>query len=127
MDGPGVAGAYGFESLSLRQDRHLPLTSPPEPKRVRARIHCQGGIEQGFGQVKEFAMFAIDGRIAAFAARMLADNGMSPRCLANLLHRREDTGNEATGAGGRQSANVYLTSHPATAERIDALGGPACE
>lgn len=72
-------------------------------------------------------MFAIDGRVAAFVARMLADNGMSPRCLANLLQRLEDSGKEAAGAGGRQSANVYLASHPATAERIDALGGPACE
>jgi hypothetical protein len=101
------------------------------PKRraelLRARIRRQGGIEQGIGEIKQFAMFAIDGRIAGFAARMLADNGMSPRCLANLLQRLGDSGNEAAGAGGRQSANVYIARHPATAERTDALGGPACE
>jgi len=65
----------------------------------RARSCCQGGIEQAIGHVKEFAMAAIDGRIAAFAARVLADNGMSPRCLANLPQRLEDSGKEAAGCG----------------------------
>lgn len=48
-----------------------------------------------FGEINQFAMVAIDGRIAAFAVRMLADNGMSPRCLARLLPRLEESGKEA--------------------------------
>jgi hypothetical protein len=92
---------------------------------VRARIRRQGGTEQSIGQAREFAVFATDGRIAAFAARVLADNDMSPRCLANLLQRLEDSGKEAAGAGGRQSANVYPASHPANRGTHRCAGGPA--
>ena len=90
---------------------------------IRARRQERDGSVKG----KAASLGREQQLIFVFQRRMLADNGMSPRCLANLLQRLGDLGKEAAGAGGRQSANVYIASHPATAERIDALGGPACE
>jgi hypothetical protein len=46
---------------------------------------------------------------------MLADNGMSPRCLANLLQRLEDSGKEAAGAGGWQMCISPVIRQPRNA------------
>jgi Zn-dependent protease with chaperone function len=56
----------------------------------------------------------------AFAARLLAANGMDTRPLADLLARLE------ARTGGRSNPSglaAYLSSHPATAERLRALSG----
>lgn len=55
----------------------------------------------------------------AFAAEMLRDRGVSPAHLARMLKRLSEA------HGGPDSEVLgYLSSHPATQERIDALTGP---
>lgn len=61
----------------------------------------------------------------AFAAQMLADNAISSRCLADLLLRLEKDHADARGKAGPVSN--YLSTHPATAERLEGLQGRACE
>lgn len=62
----------------------------------------------------------------AFAVRMLSENGISPRCLADLLQRLDGTANSESVAS-RRGAGDYLSTHPATAVRLEALVGGACE
>ena len=59
-----------------------------------------------------------------FAARMLADNGISPRCLADILQRLAPAGKEAGTDGG--SRGGYLSTHPATGDRLAEFSGPPC-
>lgn len=62
----------------------------------------------------------------AFAVQMLADNGISSRCLADLLQRLEK-GSEGAKAGKAGNISNYLSTHPAIAERLELLHGSACE
>ena len=58
----------------------------------------------------------------AYAAGLLRDNGISPRCLGDMLDRLEKaSGNSAIGDLGN-----YLSSHPATEERRLLLDGSPC-
>ena len=61
-----------------------------------------------------------------FASRMLEANAISPRCLADLLERL----GKPPGENTERSASApydYLSSHPATGERLAALSGAPCE
>ncbi len=66
----------------------------------------------------------------AYAARMLRHNAMSPELLAVMLGRLERAhGSGDAGSGTDDKSNgsglpEYLSSHPATAERIKALRKP---
>ncbi|MEI7430444.1 MAG: M48 family metallopeptidase, partial [Betaproteobacteria bacterium] len=62
-----------------------------------------------------------------FAARMLAANAISPQCLADILWRMEKSHPEAASGGNDGKFNDYLSSHPATVERLDVLRGSACQ
>lgn len=55
-----------------------------------------------------------------FAKEMMRANGISPARLADLLERMEETHARRHGA---PSAPEYLSSHPATAERLRELRG----
>lgn len=58
----------------------------------------------------------------AYAAGLLRENGISPRCLGDMLDRLEKaSGNTPIGDLGH-----YLSSHPATEERRALLDGPPC-
>lgn len=61
-----------------------------------------------------------------FAARLLAANGVSPRCLAELLIRLENATSPAASGGGR-AFSAYLSTHPETALRAAAMQGGRCE
>lgn len=56
-----------------------------------------------------------------YAAAMLAWNGLSPVRLADLLDKLEAD----HGDNGKSGTHDYLSTHPATQERIDALRGHA--
>jgi predicted Zn-dependent protease len=60
----------------------------------------------------------------AYAARVLAANGLGTQPLADLLVRLEA---RQAGPSERGGLGEYLSSHPATTERIRALGAPASE
>lgn len=66
----------------------------------------------------------------AYAARMLRHNAMSPELLAVMLGRLErahgsgDAGSSADDKSNDRGLPEYLSTHPATAERIKALRGP---
>ena len=62
-----------------------------------------------------------------FARRMLADNDLSSQCLADILLRLENASADQSGVGGEAKLSDYLASHPATAERFDALRDRPCE
>ena len=62
----------------------------------------------------------------AFAARMLAENGISPRCLGDLLQRLDDVAKHENNNDRGASAG-YLASHPATGERLMELRGASCD
>ena len=62
----------------------------------------------------------------AYAVRLLAANGLSPRCLAELLLRLEENAASARSGQGR-SGSDYLSSHPETAQRSAAMAGARCE
>jgi Zn-dependent protease with chaperone function len=55
-----------------------------------------------------------------YAAAVLAANGLDTRALADVLARLERS---AGGPGAPAGLAAYLSSHPATAERIRALSG----
>jgi predicted Zn-dependent protease len=55
----------------------------------------------------------------AFAVQVLKANGIPLRYFADMLRRLED----ASGASGMASALRYLSTHPATADRIAQLEG----
>lgn len=61
----------------------------------------------------------------AFAARMLRLNALSPGRLADMLAKLEAAhrGGEDTETGDADKAMDYLSSHPATRERIEMLQG----
>lgn len=63
----------------------------------------------------------------AFAARMLTENGISPRCLADLLQRLDGAANSERVANRRGAGGGYLSTHPATVARLEVLGGGACQ
>ncbi|WP_319243036.1 M48 family metallopeptidase [uncultured Propionivibrio sp.] len=56
-----------------------------------------------------------------FAERLLRANGISPRCLADILQRL-DHAESVTG-----SAPDLLSTHPDTIRRVEAITGGACE
>jgi Zn-dependent protease with chaperone function len=56
----------------------------------------------------------------AYAARLLVANGMDTRPLADLLVRLEA---RTGGPSGPPGLSAYLSTHPATAERLRALAG----
>lgn len=58
----------------------------------------------------------------AFGARILALNGIPPSRLADMLEKLERA-HGGTGSDKEDSAMDYLSTHPATAERIRALRG----
>lgn len=55
-----------------------------------------------------------------YAAEMLAYNGLSPSLLADMLGKLEAA---QRGKGAQRKGIGYLSSHPATEERIEALRG----
>lgn len=58
----------------------------------------------------------------AYAIAMLKANGIPPGHMADLLERLESSRRkDATGAGEEPAAIDYLSSHPATAERLRTL------
>lgn len=57
----------------------------------------------------------------AYGARMLEGNGLSPALLASTLEKLEASHGSPGAAAERDSVNDYLSSHPATRERIEAL------
>lgn len=57
----------------------------------------------------------------AYGARMLEGNGLSPALLASMLEKLEASRGSPGAAAERDSVNDYLSSHPATRERIEAL------
>ncbi|MEO8040637.1 MAG: M48 family metallopeptidase, partial [Betaproteobacteria bacterium] len=59
----------------------------------------------------------------AYGARMLRANGMSPALLADMLEKLEKSHGNPNAATDRNRASDYLSSHPATRERIEALRG----
>ena len=61
-----------------------------------------------------------------YAQRLLAANGISPRCLADLLERLEKP-RERSAKPSSGDIHAYLASHPPTAQRLDALPGGACQ
>jgi hypothetical protein len=63
---------------------------------IRARCQERDGSVKG----KAASLGREQQLIFVFHRRMLADNGMSPRCLANLLQRLGDLGRGAARAGG---------------------------
>ena len=58
-----------------------------------------------------------------FARRMLQANGLSPSCLGDMLAQLEQAHAQKRGP----QAQDYLSSHPASTQRHQALVGPACE
>lgn len=63
-----------------------------------------------------------------FAAAMLRANGIPPQRLGDMLRRLEAAHAKRAGGDGTQDSSArgkdYLSSHPATAERIRALQAP---
>lgn len=58
----------------------------------------------------------------AYAVAMLKANGIAPARLADLLERLEASRHKAAPAAGEEASfSDYLSSHPATAERLRAL------
>lgn len=60
-----------------------------------------------------------------FARRMLAENGLSAQCLADILSRLENADSAAVGRDARLPD--FLASHPATGKRLAALRDRPCE
>lgn len=60
-----------------------------------------------------------------FAVRMLSENAISPRCLSDLLARLEGAAAKGDDSAGKKAG--YLSTHPATIERLVPLQGPACD
>ena len=58
----------------------------------------------------------------AYAAGLLRDNGISPRCLGDMLDRLE----KASGNSSGSDLGAYLSSHPATEGRRALLDGSPC-
>lgn len=57
----------------------------------------------------------------AYGARMLEANGLSPALLASMLEKLAASHGSAGAATEGKSISDYLSSHPATRERIEAL------
>lgn len=57
----------------------------------------------------------------AYGARMLEANGLSPALLASMLEKLEASHGGPGAATEKGSVSDYLSSHPATRERIEAL------
>lgn len=58
-----------------------------------------------------------------YAVRLLEANGISPRCLADVLQRLE----RAAGPGEDAGISGYLATHPAIQQRVDVITGGVCE
>ncbi|MCW5620639.1 MAG: M48 family metallopeptidase [Burkholderiales bacterium] len=58
-----------------------------------------------------------------YAARLLEANRMSPALLADMLEKLEASHGELATADGDEEFSRYLSSHPATRERIAVLRG----
>jgi Zn-dependent protease with chaperone function len=61
----------------------------------------------------------------AYGARMLLANGLSPVLLATMLEKLERSHGAPGAASGRDPPSDYLSSHPATRERIETLRNAA--
>jgi len=57
----------------------------------------------------------------AYGARMLTTNGMSPALLATMLEKLEKSHGRPGAATDTDAPSDYLSSHPATRERIEEL------
>jgi Zn-dependent protease with chaperone function len=57
----------------------------------------------------------------AYGARMLDANGLSPALLASMLEKLEASHRRPGATAEKGSVSDYLSSHPATRERIEAL------